>query len=447
VILPWLRGEGLHHRPRPYSTAGILLCVAALVVPCPTLAQSIDFYFPQGNFGYDQQLGVTVQTRAHPLYTPQGVQIDSFNVQPRFDESLFYNSNVTGLGNSASLGSRTSAGVSLGSNWTRNSLAASVGVDHFQYFSLPDDSYTNWNVGLAGGYSIGDSQLLGAYSHQSYYQLSTTIGTVRSTTPIQNSADSIGFSYTFNLDKLAITPSIGIAAYRFGSGTAGGITFNQAFLNYNSFAAGVTARYALNEQSGILAVVRGLDSDYLSTPTGQPSNDSKSLLLLAGIDYQAKSVWRYRLLGGIEVRKFASSQFPTKVAPDVEASVIWTPTGLTTVDVAVSSTIAAPQTGGTNGYVLSQGRVVVDHELRRNVFLQGRASADLAQFLPHGTQKQYHGGASVTWLLNRAVSLDLGYDYYTTTSDGISTSSTNVAAQAVTQYTQHLLALTLRLAL
>ena len=410
-------------------------------------AQTINFYFPQGNYGYDQQLGVTVQSRARPLYMPSGIQLGGFNVQPRLDQSLFYNSNLTGLGGSGTWGSRSSASVSAGSNWTRNSLATSVGFDHFQYFSLPSDSFTNWNVGLAGGYTIGDSQLLGAYSHQSYYQLSTNLATVRSTKPILDTTDSIGFSYTFNLDKLAITPNIGIGAYRFGSATADGVTFNQDYLNYNSFAAGLTARYALNEQSGVLAVIRGLDSVYLSSAAGQPTNDSQSLLLLAGIDYQAKSVWRYRLLGGLEIRRFSASRFPTKIAPDIEGNVIWNPTGLTTVDLVVSSSIAAPQTVGTNGYILTEGRLVVDHELRRNVFLQGRGSLQYAQILPQGTQSQYRAGAGMTWLLNRVVSLSLDYDYIRATGSGISASAANPGTQTVFQYTQSLIGLTLHVAL
>ena len=341
----------------------------------------------------------------------------------------------------------TSASVSAGSNWTRNSLAASVGFDHYQFLSLPSESFTSWNIGLAGGYTIADSQLLVAYSHQSYYQLSTTLATVRSTTPVLNNTDSIGLAYTFNFGELAVTPNMGISAYRFGAATASGVTFNQDYLNYNSFAAGVTARYAINDQSGVLAVVRALDSVYLSPQPGQPSNDSTSLLLLAGLDYQAKSVWRYRVLGGIEVRKFSASRYPTKIAPDIEGSVIWNPTGLTTINLSLASAIEAPQTIGTNGFVLTEGHVVIDHELKRNVFLQGRGAVQHAQFLPRGTETQFRGGAGVSWLLNRAARLVLDYDYITATTDGSSTSTTSLQTQTVGQYSQSLITLTLHLAL
>jgi hypothetical protein len=412
-----------------------------------SLAQSINFYFPQGSYGYDQQLGVTVQTRAHPLYAPLGVQVGSFNVSPSADQSLFYNSNVNGVAGSGSWGSQTGASVSANSLWSRNSLGASVGFSHYQYISLPDESYTNWNVGLGGGYTIADSQLIVAYSHQSLYQLSTTIATVRSTTPVLDQTDSLGLEYTFNFGRLSITPNIGLSAYRFGPATAAGVTFTQDYLNYNALAAGVTARYSLNEQSGLLAVIRGLDSSYLTAQPGQPRNDSNSVLLLGGIDFQPEGVWRYRLLAGVEIRKFEASQFPTRGAPDVEGSVIWSPTDLTTASLTLASTIEAPQTGDSSGYVLSQGRLVVDHELRRNIFLQGRGGIQHAQYLQAGTQTQFSGGAGATWLLNRAMRLSLDYDYTTITAGNSSTAPTGLGSQTTGQYTQSLIALTLHLAL
>jgi len=412
-----------------------------------SLAQAIDFYFPQGSYGYDQQLGVTVQTRARPLYAPLGIRVGSFNVYPSADESVFYNSNVNGVAGSGSWGSRTSGAVSAGSNWTRNSLGASVDFSHYQYIALPDESYTNWNVGLAGGYTIEDSQLFVAYSHQSYYQLSTTIGTVQSTTPVLDQTDSLGAEYTFKFGRLSITPNVGLSAYRFGPATAAGVTFTQNYLNYNALAAGVTARYELNEQSGLLAVLRGIDSSYLTAQLGQPRNDSQSVLLLGGIDYQPEGVWRYRLLAGVEIRKFSASQFPTRGAPDVEASVIWTPTSLTTAHLTLSSAIEAPQTGESSGYILSQGRLVVDHELKRNVFLQGRGGIQQAQYLQAGTQTQFSGGAGASWLLNRAMRLSLDYDFTTITAGRGSAAPVGLGSQTTGEYTQSLIALSLHLAL
>ena len=80
--------------------------------------------------------------------------------------------------------------------------------------------------------------------------------------------------------------------------------------------------------------------------------NSDTVSILGGIDYQPEGVWRYRLLAGLEVRKFSASQYATRAAPDVEGSVIWSPTGLSTVELTFSNTIEAPQIAGTSSFVL-----------------------------------------------------------------------------------------------
>ncbi len=137
---------------RSWSWTKALLPLAAcapLAWPRPSQAQPAEVSFPSGLTGYDQQLGVTVLSRLRPEYEPLGVRLGSFVIRPEVDQSVFDNSNVTGLGaGSGSWGSQTGASVTAQSDWTRNSLVASAGVNHQQYFSLPHDSYTDWNVGI-----------------------------------------------------------------------------------------------------------------------------------------------------------------------------------------------------------------------------------------------------------------------------------------------------------
>jgi hypothetical protein len=436
-------------RHRVTAILGALVGLAVLALPAKVQAQEIQSYFPSGVFGYDQELGVTVLSRARPLYETPGVRVGSFVVSPSLDEALFYNSNVNGTPGSASWGSRTSASVSAGSDWSRNSLNTSIGVSHNQLFELPGESYTDWNVGLAGGYTIGDSMLQAAYSHQTYHQIGVNIGSVTSETPIQNQTDSADLNYTFNIGRFAITPDLSASAYQFGNATVLGATLNQKFLDRNVVAGGVTTRYSLNDEGGVLAVLRGDTTDYISPQRGQPSDNSKSVLLLGGLDYQAKGVWRYRLLAGVEVREFQAPQYPTHTGPMVEGSVIWTPTELTTVTGTVSRRLEDPLTGGTNGFSLTQANFVVDHELRRNVFLQLRGDAQYAQFLQSGggTQSGFGIGGGVTWLLNRRIRLSFEYDFTSVTGSSRSVNSLGQTTSTNNLTTQSQVALLLHFAL
>jgi hypothetical protein len=413
----------------------------------PGRAQNIQSYFPSGTAGYDQQLGVTVLSRLRPLYEPEGIRVGGFMVFPRADQSLFYNSNVTGNPGSDSFGSRTSASIAAGSDWVRNSLNASASVDRHQFFSSKIDGYTDWNVGVAGGYTIGKSQLMLAYSHQSYTQLGTNIGEIPSETAVADQIDSVRTNYTFNFGRIAITPDVSATAYRFGTATVLGVPFSQEFLDRNVIAGGVTGRFSMSDQGGLLVAVRAVSSDFINPQPGQPSNDSTSFLLLGGIDFQPQGVWRYRLLIGLESRIFAFSQFKTHTAPIIEGSVIWTPSGVTTVTGVISRAIEDPQSAGTHGYDLTQARVVVDREVTRNLFLQARGGIQFAQYLQAGTQTNLTIGGGATWLLNRSMRLSLDYDFTAQTGASHPETVSNLGTLTSGQYNRSFLALTLHLAL
>jgi hypothetical protein len=419
---------------------------AAMAWSSSSRAQST-VYFPSGVAGYDQEIGVTVLSRLRPAYEAPGVRVGSFVIRPEVGQSLFDNTNVNGTTGSGSTGSQTSASVSAQSDWDRNSLAASVGVNHEQYFALPKESCTDWNVGLGGGYTIGDSQLAAAYSHQSYHLLGTAIGTVQTETPVLAQTDTAQVNYTFNFGRLAVTPNLSLSSYQYGNATVGGANLNEQFLDRVVLSGGVTNRFSLSDQGGLLLVAQGVDSHYTHPQEGQPSNNSTSFLLMGGLDYQAESVWRYSLLAGVEVRSFAASQFATRTAPIVEGAAVWTPTGVLTVTGIVSRAIEDPESGGTNGFVLSQGRLVLDYELMRPVLLQARGGVQYAQYLEGGNQTNVTVGGSVNWLLNRTLRLALDEDYTTQSSPGnTSNLFLTPGSQRSGQYNQNLVALTLHAA-
>jgi opacity protein-like surface antigen len=206
----------------------------------------------------------------------------------------------------------------------------------------------------------------------------------------------------------------------------------------------------MSDGGGILAVLRATTSDFISPQQGQPSNNSHSIMILGGIDYQAKGLWRYRLLAGVEVRTFQASQYSTHFAPIAEGGAIWTPTELVTVTSTLSRAVEDPEIGGSNGFVSNRARLIADYEYRRNIFLQSRGSIQYAQYLQSGggTQTGLTAGAGATWLLNRNLRLSLDYDFTRVTGSSNSVSQLNPdTTLATAPYTQSVIALTLHFAL
>ena len=427
-----------------------LLClggVAAGAAPAAAQTAASD-YFPSGNYGYDQELGVTVLTRLHPEYDETGIRLGGFTIRPQLDQGLFDNTNVNGTAgsDSGSWGERTAGGIAGSSDWSRNSFEADVGFDHNQFFALPSDNYTNWNVGIGGGYTIGSGELQARYSHATYNQLGSQIGVAASETPAQNTTDTGEISYTFDLGRITVTPTLDFSAYRFGDITTNGVQQSQTDLNRNVFAAGVVTRYALTGGTGLLFVARGGSSNFIDQLPGQVSNDSVNGAVLAGLDYQPEGVWRYALLVGVETRSFSASQNNSYTAPIVSGQVVWSPTSVLTATGILSRSIEDPNTIGNDGYVLNQVRLIVDYELMRSVLLEGRAGAEYASYLQGGNQSDETVGGGVVWLVNRNIRLSLEDDF-TNQNAPSGNFNNNSNASLSGAYTQNIMMLNLHLAL
>ncbi len=385
----------------------------ALGVSPGARAQYVESYFPTGVPGFDRDQGVTVLSRLRPLYQEPGVRLGAYTVNAHLDESVGYDSNILGINNGPSGGFvKTSPSISANSNWSRDRLGISVSTDNYTYFSAPQLNYTNYNVSVGGGYTIGRHDLNVGYSHFRQNELGTDIGAVATTTPLPYDVDAVRADYTFEAGRFSFVPNVDVRLFQFGNAAIVGQPSNQSFRDRTVVLGGVTTRYELSDQRSILVVLQGINSHYVRPQAQQISNNSKSVLLLAGLDYQATGLWRYRLLGGVEVRAFESSQYGTRTAPIAEANVIYTPTGLTTLTGYVRRQIEDVQSEGTAGYTFTTTGLVVDHELKRNILVQGRGSFQAAEYFQStGTTTSYSLGGGVNWLVNRRVRLSADYDF------------------------------------
>lgn len=424
--LPSDRGKALA------LAVGIILAWAS-----PARAQFINQYFPSSVPGYEREPGVTVASRLRPAYDPLGVRLDGFTLQPKLTEGIGYTSNAAGLPHSpGSFFLNTAPSLTLNSDWSRDQLGAALTLDDRRYFDTPAQNYTDWTATIGGGYTIGRHDLIVGYSHLSLHEDPTQVGSVPSAIPIPYSVDDLRGRYTFEQGRFSFTPLFDVKRYQFGDSTAfdAGLGQNvkrtQSRQNRVVLTGGLQTNYALSDQRSLVFVVEGIDSEFTEEPPRTATQSSKSFLALGGIDYQVNGVWRYRLLLGVETRIFDAPQNPTHTAPIAEGSVIWTPTGLTSVTGVLSRTIEDPASSGTGAYTYTRAGLVVDHEYLRNVLLQGRVGFEAAEYLSGGgTQTNFTAGARVKWLLNRNVQLSLDYSY--TNMTGISATIVGVPTGTV----------------
>jgi hypothetical protein len=377
-------------------------------------AELLSEYFPAGVPGYGTGPGVTVASRRRPNFDPLGVRAGSFVLHPQVDEGLGYDSNVFGSGK-RSPGSwlvGTHPSLLLGSDWSRNSIGAYVGASDLRYLDQPRQSYTNWTASLGGTWSVGRDQLTVAASHLQLHQPRTDLDALPSDTPVAYQVNDVRASYLITWGRFSITPSLAFTTYNYEPTTIFGVPTSQAYRDRDVLQGAVTTRYQLSPQHDLLMVGRLLGVNYTAPQPGQPTRNSTGAEFLLGVANEANAVWQYRVLVGWEIRAFAASQYSTHQAPIAEAAVTWNPSGMTTLTATLTRSIEDAAQEGIAGYTYTSGRLVLDHEARRNLLLQASASLQYADYLQGGGHSGgFSLGAGATWLLNRHMRVSATYDF------------------------------------
>ncbi len=391
--------------------AGVLVCTLAYG---GLRAELLSEYFPNGVPGYDTAPGVTVASRKRPSFDPLGVRTGSFVLRPQVEEGVGYDSNVFGSGNHAP-GSwlvGTHPSLLIGSDWSRNSIGAYVGASDLRYLDQPRQSYTDWTASLGGTLSVGQDQLTVAASHLQLHQPRTDLDALPSDTPVAYRVNDVRASYLMPWGRFSVTPSLAFTTYNYAATTIFGIPTSQAYRDRNVLQGAVTTRYQLSPQHDLLMVGRLLGVNYTAPQPGQPTRNSTGAEFLLGMANETDAVWQYRVLVGWETRSFAASQYSTHQAPIAEASVTWNPSGVTTLTAMLTRGIEDAAQEGIVGYTYTSGRLVVDHEVRRNLLLQASARLQYADYLQGGGNASgFSLGAGASWLVNRHMRVSATYDF------------------------------------
>ncbi len=183
-------------------------------------------------------------------------------------------------------------------------------------------------------------------------------------------------------------------------------------------------------------------------PLASQRGTSTTCPVLGGLDYEATGFLRYRLLAGYEIRTFNSAAFKTISAPVVEGSVIWNPTGLTTVTGEAARRIQDASVETTVGLTESAVALRVDHELRRNVLLRGTVAYLNDEYSQNqGQQSLYTAGVGATYLLNRNMQVGASYDFAARRSSGAIATGSVFTQSLGTNYNDNRVLLQLQLAL
>ncbi|HVZ08116.1 outer membrane beta-barrel protein [Rhodopila sp.] len=390
--------------------------VAALSAAVPYQAaaqrQMLPSLFPEGVPGYDTAPGVTVRSRLHPDWTPQGVRAGALRIFPTLDVVTGYDSNIQGNAGGGRGGWQvtTSPGITAATDWSRDQVGASVNLDSTQYPGMPAQNQTNGTAAAGARLDIGQDQLTIAAAHVARHEQAGAINTLASTLPISVQVNDLRASYAVNRGRWSLTPALDLAGWHYGDATINGQPASQGYRDRMVADGSLALRYQLAPLRNLLFVMRALGQSYTNVPAGQPSADSQAYQALAGLDYDIDALWRLRLLAGGESRQFSAAAYKARNTLIAEAEVTWFPTQLTTLHLALGRDTQDAAQEGVAGLVYTAARLSIDHELRRNLILNVYAAWQQAAYFGGGQQTGYAAGAGLVWALNRSMRLSVTYD-------------------------------------
>lgn len=364
--------------------------------------------------------GKTVVDRPRPEFDPLGVRFGDFFFFPRGEVDESFNDNIfaTNVGEKSDFITTLAPTFDIRSNLPTNAINLSAGAILSWYAN-------NSNFNTQDAFANADGRLDVDNTHDFHGALRaarlhedpgapTFPGNASQPVVYNTYEGTAGFSQT----KLRVGYSADLTARREeyeAVPTFGGGLLPQSDRNNNAYEAALQGSYEF--VANYRGFVRGALNyrDYDHAAIGAPTRTSHGFRIDAGARIDITGVTYAELFAGYLQQDYQASSLGTVSGPDIGANVVWNATQLTSVTLKAERTIAdapASVVGGTASpaYFHSTAGVRVDHELLRNLLLDGQVAYANDDFQGiNRTDNDYLVGAGAKYLLTR--NLYLGADY------------------------------------
>lgn len=360
----------------------------------------------------------TVTTRPRPDYDALGVRVGAFTLFPSVNLSSSYNDNIYASNNNTKSDLLFTAAprVNMVSNFSRHSLNFGAGAEIVRYVDRTDEDHENFNVSGGGSLQIASQTSMSgglsfARTHEDRGEPTATGG--REPTELDTITARAGFSHQFNRVGFQVRGLMEDIDYQDDTNSLGA-TINNDDRDRKEYT--LTTRVSYDIAPAYSAFVEGQynSRQYDSSRDDNGfSRDSDGYRLNVGAAFDLTGVTFGEVFAGYMQQEYDDSRFSENSGLGYGAAVTWNATQLTTARLDVSRTIAETTTANASGTTNSRVALTVDHELLRNLLLNGNASYTHSDYEGNvsRTDKTYQAGLGLTYMMNRWIHLNGGYRY------------------------------------
>jgi hypothetical protein len=380
----------------------------------------------------------TIKTKPKPKvelnpYDPVGIGVGSLRLTPFVETSTGYDSNPDRLSSTSNpTGSkffRADGGLKLRSDWERDDFQADMRLGYVDYFDYqqanrPDgvgsfigriDVTRDTAIDVTGHFNL-DTQRPGAPAISSGLPNVTVINR-----PIIFSVGtSAGVTEKLNRLEVSLRGSFDRTMYQ-DAYYNDGSTFNLASTDFNDYGATGRVAYEISPslKPFVEATVDTRVHDAYLDPYGY-ARDSNGLAARGGAAIKITDLLRGEASGGYAERDYKDPRLPQLRGPTIDASLIYTPTPLTTVTLRGSTTLNETTVAGAAGALTHTISGQISHDLLRNLTISALGSYFTNNYQGATLFEQgYTAGVKLEYKITRSVTVKASYSRERLTSNAV----------------------------
>lgn len=402
--------------PSPSDTSPVQIADAASDASGPVVSsgyQQPTFMTAYQELPRDQ----TVRQRPRPEVDPLGVHLGGFYAYPSVRTSEIYDDNifVTPTDKRGDFITEIAPELSVESNWNNHALNFDAGAAAGYYATHTGEDYVDYHFGTDGRLDLTrDDQLTAAFLYRHAHEDRSSPDDVQGKRPTEYDLyhGEIGDQNRFGRFTLKLDSQLDRYKY-FNDETDSGTSIDNSDRDRLATLHSVTLSYEIvpDYDAYVRASYNRQDYDSHQDNNGDNRN-SQGVETVAGLAIDLGGVTRADIFAGYLAQFYQDSAFDTVSGPSFGGSLVWNPTGLTTVTATVARTLQETTTEGASGYFSTEALINIDHELLRNLLLNafGGYSNNDYQGISRN-DNIWTGGAGVEYLMNHYASIDLKYRY------------------------------------
>jgi len=374
-----------------------------------------------GLFARGRSTGVL--QRARPEWDPRGVRWQSLMLHPTVSASLTSDDNIyaKAAGQADAVLSFRPA-VLAETQWARHYVSAFARLDSRSYLDHPREDAVDWAFGGNGRFDAGrGTSFQGGTSYEQTTESRTSISAPPSAAePVRFKVAKAYVGGVKDLSRVRLVTSADVRDLKYsdvdaiGGGKIAGRDRDRVASSLNG-----RAEYAVSGATSVFVSLSANARKY-KNGSGLDSRDSKGVDAALGASFDVTSLIRGDVAVGYSRQDYDSAAFRDVNGTSVRGRLEYFPLPQLTVSAVAAQSIEDTDFAGAAGFLLTSGQLRADYEFRRNILLSGRVGYQKNDFKGaiKRTDKRPSAGVGVTYLLNRTVGLEGGYEWLKQDSSG-----------------------------